>query len=197
MNIIFKSILFIGLLIGCYYGYTYFFSSDATSQNQAQTETLATIETQPLSTEQIEPEITVSETIIAENPITTLTEEISMKKITTPSGLAYEVITAAPAEATSPQQGQVVSVHYTGWLDDNGNPGNKFDSSVDRGEQFQFPLGMGYVIQGWDQAVADMKVGEKRRVYIPAELGYGAHGAGAAIPPYANLIFDIELFGAQ
>ena len=194
MNIIFKSILFIGLLISCYYGYTYFFSNDATSQNQAQAEMPIVTEMQPT---QPEPEITVSETIIAENPITTLTEEISMKKITTPSGLAYEVITAAPAEATSPQQGQVVSVHYTGWLDDNGNPGNKFDSSVDRGEQFQFPLGMGYVIQGWDQAVADMKIGEKRRVYIPAELGYGAHGAGAAILPYANLIFDIELFGAQ
>ena len=120
-----------------------------------------------------------------------------MKRITEQSGLSYEVITPAPADAKSPQKGQAVSVHYTGWIDENGQPGRKFDSSVDRGQQFQFPLGSGYVIAGWDEAVAGMKIGEKRRVFIPANLGYGARGAGAAIPPHANLIFDIELFGAQ
>jgi peptidylprolyl isomerase len=120
-----------------------------------------------------------------------------MKRITEQSGLSYEILTPAPADAQSPQKGQAVSVHYTGWIDENGQPGRKFDSSVDRGQQFQFPLGQGYVIAGWDEAVAGMKIGEKRRVFIPANLGYGARGAGAAIPPHANLIFDIELFGAQ
>jgi peptidylprolyl isomerase len=121
----------------------------------------------------------------------------TMKRITEKSGLSYEIITPAPADAKAPQKGQNVSVHYTGWIDENGQPGRKFDSSVDRGQQFQFPLGQGYVIAGWDEAVAGMKIGEKRRVYIPSNLAYGARGAGAAIPPHANLIFDIELFGAN
>ena len=120
-----------------------------------------------------------------------------MKRIQEASGLSYEILTPAPAAAQAPQKGQTVSVHYTGWIDENGNPGRKFDSSVDRGQKFQFPLGKGYVIAGWDEAVAGMKIGEKRRVFIPSKLGYGAHGAGAAIPPHANLIFDIELFDAQ
>lgn len=120
-----------------------------------------------------------------------------MSRIQEKSGLSYEIITPAPAGARAPEKGQTVSVHYTGWLDNNGQLGKKFDSSVDRGEQFQFPLGKGYVIAGWDEAVAGMKIGEKRRVFIPSKLGYGAHGAGDAIPPHANLIFDIELFDAK
>ncbi len=120
-----------------------------------------------------------------------------MKRIQEASGLSYEILTPAPADSKAPQKGQTVSVHYTGWIDENGQPGKKFDSSVDRGQKFQFPLGKGYVIAGWDEAVAGMKIGEKRRVFIPSKLGYGAHGAGAAIPPHANLIFDIELFDAQ
>lgn len=111
----------------------------------------------------------------------------------TASGLGYEVLTAPAADAAKPNIGQMVQVHYTGWLDDNGQPGAKFDSSVDRGQPFEFPVGAGYVIKGWDEAVADMKVGEKRRIYLPSELGYGARGAGGAIPPHANLIFDVEL----
>ncbi len=125
------------------------------------------------------------------------TKQELMKRITEQSGLSYEIITPAAADAQKPQKGQTVSVHYTGWIDENGQLGKKFDSSVDRGQQFQFPLGHGYVIAGWDEAVAGMKIGEKRRVFIPSKLGYGARGAGAAIPPHANLIFDIELFGAQ
>ncbi len=125
------------------------------------------------------------------------TKQETMKRITEQSGLSYEIITPAAADAQSPQKGQTVSVHYTGWIDENGQTGKKFDSSVDRGQQFQFPLGQGYVIAGWDEAVAGMKIGEKRRVFIPANLGYGARGAGAAIPPHANLIFDIELFDAN
>lgn len=109
------------------------------------------------------------------------------------SGLAYEILTPAPEGAKAPQKGQNVSVHYTGWLNANGALGTKFDSSVDRGQPFQFPLGMGYVITGWDQAVAGMKVGEKRRVYIPSNLGYGSRGAGSVIPANADLIFDIEV----
>lgn len=121
----------------------------------------------------------------------------TMNRIQEASGLSYEILTPAPAGARAPEKGQIVSVHYTGWLDNNGQPGKKFDSSVERGQQFQFPLGRGYVIAGWDQAVAGMKIGEKRRVFIPSKLGYGAGGAGSAIPPHANLIFDIELFDAQ
>ena len=125
------------------------------------------------------------------------TKQETMKRIQTPSGLSYEIITEAPAGAASPRQMQNVTVDYTGWLDDNGKLGKKFDSSVDRGQKFSFPLGMGYVIAGWDQAVADMKIGEKRRVYIPSALGYGAQGAGGLIPPHADLIFDIELYRAE
>ena len=92
------------------------------------------------------------------------------------------------AEATA---GQNVSVHYTGWLTD----GTKFDSSVDRGQAFNFPLGGGRVIKGWDEGVAGMKIGEKRRLTIPPHMGYGAGGAGAAIPPNATLVFEVELLG--
>ncbi len=89
--------------------------------------------------------------------------------------------------------GDAVAVHYTGWLTN----GTKFDSSVDRGQPFTFQLGTGSVIPGWDQGVAGMKIGEKRRLIIPADLGYGAAGAGAAIPPNATLVFDVELLGIQ
>lgn len=101
------------------------------------------------------------------------------------------------AEATP---GKMVSVHYTGWLyDENAadKHGAKFDSSVDRGQPFQFPLGAGRVIQGWDQGVAGMKVGGKRTLIIPPEMGYGAQGAGGVIPPNATLVFDVELLGVQ
>ncbi len=92
------------------------------------------------------------------------------------------------AEASA---GQNVSVHYTGWLTD----GTKFDSSLDRGRPFEFPLGAGRVIRGWDEGVAGMKIGEKRRLTIPPHMGYGARGAGAVIPPDATLVFEVELLG--
>ena len=93
--------------------------------------------------------------------------------------------------------GSKVSVHYTGWLSNNGAKGKKFDSSVDRGQPFQFTLGAHQVIAGWDEGVAGMKVGGTRTLIIPPELGYGARGAGGAIPPNATLIFDVELLQVQ
>ncbi|MDD3529259.1 MAG: FKBP-type peptidyl-prolyl cis-trans isomerase [Gallionellaceae bacterium] len=96
-------------------------------------------------------------------------------------------------EGATAQAGQMVSVHYTGWLEN----GSKFDSSKDRNEPFEFPLGRGYVIRGWDEGVAGMKVGGTRKLTIPAELGYGARGAGGVIPPNATLIFEVELLGVR
>ncbi len=111
----------------------------------------------------------------------------------TPSGLEYTVLTPAAPGAKKPTRGQHVTVHYTGWLNNNGEVGEKFDSSVDRKQVFTFKIGVGQVIQGWDEGVLDMSIGEKRRLFIPATLGYGARGAGRVIPPHANLIFDVEL----
>ena len=114
-----------------------------------------------------------------------------MAKTTTASGLAIEELAAgAGAEAAA---GKKVSVHYTGWLLYGGEKGKKFDSSRDRGQPFDFPLGAGQVIKGWDEGVAGMKVGGSRRLTIPPELGYGARGAGGVIPPNATLIFEVEL----
>jgi FKBP-type peptidyl-prolyl cis-trans isomerase FkpA len=115
-----------------------------------------------------------------------------MSITTTNSGLQYEdTVVGEGAEATA---GQQVTVHYTGWLrNDDGTQGAKFDSSKDRNDPFQFALGAGQVIRGWDEGVQGMKVGGARRLTIPASLGYGARGAGGVIPPNATLIFDVEL----
>ena len=110
-----------------------------------------------------------------------------------PSGLAYQILKEAPAEAKSPEKGNIVIVQYTGWLDNNGKEGKKFDSSLDRNTPFSFKIGVGQVIQGWDSGVMRMKVGEKCRLYIPSNLGYGSRGAGSVIPANAALIFDVEL----
>jgi len=112
-----------------------------------------------------------------------------------PNGLKYtDTKTGDGATATA---GSKVSVHYTGWLYNNDTKGAKFDSSVDRGQPFQFTLGAHQVIAGWDEGVAGMKVGGKRTLIIPPELGYGARGAGGVIPPNATLMFDVELLGVQ
>ena len=116
---------------------------------------------------------------------------------TTPSGLQYEDVT--PGTGATAKAGSMVSVHYTGWLLDESKPdrrGAKFDSSKDRNEPFDFPLGAGYVIKGWDEGVQGMQVGGKRVLTIPADLGYGSRGAGGVIPPNATLVFEVELLKA-
>ncbi|MCK9544060.1 MAG: FKBP-type peptidyl-prolyl cis-trans isomerase [Novosphingobium sp.] len=117
--------------------------------------------------------------------------KVTRKKLD--SGLEYEIIKEGNADNTSAQKGDKVTVNYTGWLDNNGELGTKFDSSLDRNQPFSFKLGAGQVIQGWDEGVVNMKIGEKRRLFIPSKLGYGAYGAGNIIPANANLIFDVEL----
>ena len=117
------------------------------------------------------------------------------KPVTTPSGL--QIIDSKVGTGPSPKTGQTCVMHYTGWLYENGAKGKKFDSSVDRGEPFEFPIGRGQVIAGWDEGVASMKVGGKRTLIIPAALGYGAQGAGNVIPPNATLMFDVELLGVK
>ncbi len=107
--------------------------------------------------------------------------------VTTPSGLKYIEITEG--DGATPQKGQTVTVHYTGTLEN----GTKFDSSRDRNRPFSFKLGVGQVIKGWDEGLSTMKVGGRRQLIIPAELGYGSRGAGGVIPPNATLIFDVEL----
>lgn len=109
------------------------------------------------------------------------------EEITTPSGLKY--LELAMGDGAQAKSGDRVEVHYTGWLLD----GTKFDSSVDRGRPFTFPLGAGRVIRGWDEGVAGMKVGGKRKLVIPPGLGYGDRGAGGVIPPNATLVFEVEL----
>ena len=111
--------------------------------------------------------------------------------ITTPSGLKYEDI--EPGTGAAASSGQKAKVHYTGWLKN----GQKFDSSKDRNDPFEFTLGAGQVIKGWDEGVAGMKVGGKRKLTIPSELGYGARGAGGVIPPNSELIFEVELLGVR
>ena len=113
---------------------------------------------------------------------------------TTASGLQYDDTTVGTGAEARP--GRNVTVHYTGWLYENGAQGEKFDSSKDRGEPFIFPLGAGMVIKGWDEGVQGMKEGGTRRLLIPANLGYGARGAGGVSPPNATLLFEVELLGA-
>jgi peptidylprolyl isomerase len=114
---------------------------------------------------------------------------------TTSSGL--KIIDVTPGTGATPQAGQTAVVHYTGWFYENGAKGKKFDSSVDRGQPFEFPLGAHRVIPGWDEGVATMKVGGKRTLIIPPDLAYGARGAGGVIPPNATLMFDVELLGVK
>jgi FKBP-type peptidyl-prolyl cis-trans isomerase FkpA len=114
-----------------------------------------------------------------------------MSTQTTASGLIIEELTEGDGDAAS--AGKTVIVHYTGWLTD----GTKFDSSLDRNDPFDFPLGAGHVIKGWDEGLAGMKIGGKRKLTIPPQLGYGSRGAGGVIPPNATLVFEVELLGVR
>ena len=117
------------------------------------------------------------------------------KSMTTASGL--QIIDSKEGTGASPKSGQTCVMHYTGWLYENGVKGKKFDSSLDRNTPFEFPIGQRKVIAGWDEGVATMKVGGKRTLIIPPQLGYGARGAGGTIPPNATLIFDVELLDVK
>ena len=115
--------------------------------------------------------------------------------ITTATGLQYE--DTVVGEGDEAKKGQSVTVHYTGWLFNEGEKGEKFDSSLDRRDPFVFSLGAGMVIRGWDEGVAGMQVGGERTLIIPAELGYGARGAGGVIPANATLQFDVQLLAVK
>jgi FKBP-type peptidyl-prolyl cis-trans isomerase FkpA len=133
--------------------------------------------------------------IIATGAITAATAQTPGRTMTTASGL--KITDTTIGTGATPKAGQICVMHYTGWLYENDTKGKKFDSSVDRGTPFEFPIGQGAVIKGWDEGVASMKVGGKRTLLIPPELGYGARGAPGAIPPNATLVFEVELLGLK
>jgi len=126
---------------------------------------------------------------------TTAMAQTPGKAMTTASGL--QIIDTKAGTGATPTPGQICVVHYTGWLYQDGQKGKKFDSSVDRNDPLEFPVGQRKVIAGWDEGVASMKVGGKRTLIIPPELGYGARGAGGVIPPNATLMFDVELLNVK
>ena len=114
---------------------------------------------------------------------------------TSPSGLQIEDTVAGTG--ASPSKGQICVMHYTGWVYEGGQKGKKFDSSLDRGQPFEFAIGVGQVIRGWDEGVGSMHTGGKRTLIIPPDLGYGARGAGGVIPPNATLLFEVELLSIK
>lgn len=122
-------------------------------------------------------------------------ESTETTRIRTDSGLEYEIIQEGSGD--SPQPGNLLNVHYTGWLNSNGEPGQEFDSSIKRNKPYYFRIGRGHVIKGWDEGVMGMKVGEKRRLFIPSHLAYGPRSVGPVIRANSNLIFDVELLGVK
>ncbi|MDY7022833.1 MAG: FKBP-type peptidyl-prolyl cis-trans isomerase [Cyanobacteriota bacterium] len=156
-------------------------ASNVQTAQQTSTQKL-TISSNPLLSQGIAPEANVT---LAQNM------ESAGNMVTTESGLQYEEI--QEGNGASPERGQTVVVHYTGTLEN----GDQFDSSRDRGQPFSFKIGVGQVIKGWDEGVGSMKVGGRRKLVIPPDLGYGSRGAGGVIPPNATLIFDVELLDVK
>jgi peptidylprolyl isomerase len=136
-----------------------------------------------------------SATAIFDGSLSPAMAQATGKTMTTATGL--QITDSKVGTGAMPKPGQICVMHYTGWLYENGVKGKKFDSSVDRNEPFEFPIGKKQVIAGWDEGVATMRVGGKRTLIIPPELGYGARGAGGVIPPNATLMFDVELLGVK
>ena len=134
-------------------------------------------------------------TLLAAGATTPAAAQTPGSTMTSASGLKIQ--DTKVGTGASPKTGQTCVMHYTGWLYENGAKGKKFDSSLDRGQPFEFPIGTRRVIAGWDEGVASMKVGGKRTLIIPPELGYGARGAGGVIPPNATLIFEVELLDVK
>src|SRR3979490_601344 len=134
--------------------------------------------------------VTATAVFAAGSPTTAMAQAAG-NTMTTASGL--KITDSKVGTGATPKAGQTCVMHYTGWLYENGAKGKKFDSSVDRGEPFEFPIGQKRVIAGWDEGVASMKVGGKRTLIIPPALGYGSRGAGGVIPPNATLMFDLAL----
>ena len=139
--------------------------------------------------------VTALASVLAAGAPTTATAQAVGKAMTTPSGL--QITDTQVGTGATPKPGQTCVMHYTGWLYEGGAKGKKFDSSLDRGQPFEFPIGRQRVIAGWDEGVATMKVGGKRTLIIPPALGYGARGAGGVIPPNATLMFDVELLDVK
>lgn len=139
----------------------------------------------------VKPNPLIADASVLKQPATTAGSKMTDNTITTPSGLKY--IELKEGDGATPKTGQTVEVHYTGTLEN----GTKFDSSRDRNSPFKFKIGVGQVIKGWDEGVGTMKVGSRRQLIIPPDLGYGARGAGGVIPPNATLIFDVELLGIE
>ena len=139
--------------------------------------------------------VAVAAVLAASLPAASSLAQTAGQTMTTPSGL--QITDTKVGTGATPKTGQICVMHYTGWLYQNGAKGQKFDSSVDRGQPFEFPIGVGRVIKGWDEGVATMKVGGKRTLIIPPTLGYGSRGAGGVIPPNATLMFDVELLGVK
>jgi peptidylprolyl isomerase len=139
--------------------------------------------------------VTATAGVFAAGSSNTAMAQAAGASMTTPSGL--QITDTKVGTGATPKPGQICVMHYTGWLYENGAKGKKFDSSVDRGDPFEFPLGAGRVIKGWDEGIASMKVGGKRTLIIPAKLAYGDRAVGGVIPPNATLLFEVELLGVK